>query len=65
MGPNRYVSEPHLELRCRSGRFYAVDLDSTNKTYVDGTVLPARQEQEIFSGTRLRLANERFQFITE
>lgn len=63
--PNRYVSEPHLELRCRGGRFYAVDLDSTNKTYVDGTVLPARQEQEIFSGTRLRLANERFQFITE
>lgn len=63
--PNRYVSEPHLELRCRSGRFYAVDLDSTNKTYVDAAAIAPRQEREIFSGTRLRLANERFQFITE
>lgn len=63
--PNRYVSEPHMELRSRSGRFYAVDLGSTNKTYVDAAPIPPHQEQEIFSGTRLRLANERFQFITE
>lgn len=62
---NRYVSDPHMDIICRNNCFYVIDLESTNKTYVDGAVIPAQQETEIFSGCQMRLANEKFQFFIE
>lgn len=62
---NRYVSEPHMDIIYRDHCYYAMDLGSTNKTYVDGVLIPARQETEIFSGCQLKLANEKFQFFIE
>lgn len=62
---NRYVSDPHLDILSRNGRYYAIDLGSTNKTYIDGVVLMPQQETELFSGCLLKLANEKFQFIIE
>lgn len=62
---NRYVSEPHLEITVRNSRYFAVDLDSTNKTFVNGKAIPPQVETELFSGCQLKLANEKFQFVIE
>lgn len=62
---NRYISEPHLDILYRDRCYYVVDLGSTNGTYVDGVAISAGEETEVFSGCRLKLANEQFQFIIE
>ena len=62
---NGAVSRKHAELVSREQRYYIVDKGSTNKTYVDGRMILPEQEVEIFSGTRLRLANEEFDFLVE
>jgi hypothetical protein len=62
VGDNNAVSRSHADILSKAGRYYIVDNNSTNKTYVDGRVAPVQQEVEIFSGTKLRLANEDFVF---
>lgn len=62
---NSAVSRTHADIITKNGRFYVVDLGSTNRTYVDGRAITPKQEIEIFAGTRLRLANEEFDFFTE
>ena len=62
---NNAVSRTHADILTKNGRFYVVDLGSTNRTYVDGRVITPKQEIEIFAGTRLRFANEEFDFYVE
>lgn len=62
---NRYVSDPHMDIITRKNRFFAMDLGSTNKSYIDGEKLLPNQETELHSGCQLKLANEKFQFIAE
>ncbi len=62
---NSAVSRSHANIITKNGRFFIVDLNSTNRTYVDGRVIPVGQEVEIFSKTKLRLANEDFVFYVE
>ncbi|WML58828.1 FHA domain-containing protein [Neobacillus sp. PS2-9] len=59
---NNAVSRNHADIITRNRRYYIVDNCSTNKTFVDGRVIPVEKEIEIFSGTKLRLANEDFVF---
>jgi pSer/pThr/pTyr-binding forkhead associated (FHA) protein len=59
---NNAVSRSHANIITREGRYYIFDNNSTNKTYVDERVIPVKKEVEIFSGTKLRLANEDFVF---
>ena len=59
---NNAISRSHADIVSREGRYYVVDHNSTNKTYVDGRVVPIQTEVEIFPGTKLRLANEDFVF---
>ena len=59
---NNAVSRNHADIIARNGRFFIKDLNSTNRTYVDGRPIPAQQETEIVSGTKLRLGNEDFVF---
>ncbi|ALC89398.1 hypothetical protein AM500_06075 [Bacillus sp. FJAT-18017] len=59
---NNAISRSHADIITRENRYYIVDHNSTNKTYVDGRAIPVKEEIEIFSGTRLRLANEEFVF---
>ena len=61
---NNMVSRNHADIISRSGRYYIVDLNSKNRTFVNGTVIPARQEIEIHDGDNIRLANEEFEFRT-
>jgi pSer/pThr/pTyr-binding forkhead associated (FHA) protein len=62
---NTYISRNHAQLITRNDRFYIVDCRSTNKTYVDGKLIPSDMEIELFSGTKIRLANEDFIFTIE
>lgn len=62
---NTYISRSHADIITRDDRYYIVDKNSTNKTYVDGKVIPIENEVEIYSGTQIRLANEDFLFNLE
>ncbi len=59
---NNFVSRSHADIVTRDDRYYIVDRNSTNKTFVDGKVIPAEMEVEILAGTQIRLANEDFTF---
>ena len=62
---NTFVSRRHADIIQRGERYFVVDNRSTNRTFVDGKVIPAEKEVEIFSGSSLRLANEDFTFTIE
>lgn len=59
---NDKVSRSHADIITRGNRYFIMDLNSTNGTYINGRQIPARQEVEIFSGDCLKLANEEFEF---
>ena len=59
---NSAVSRSHADIITKDGRFYIVDKNSTNKTYLDERAIPPEKEVEIFSGMKIRLANEDFIF---
>lgn len=59
---NHAVSRRHLDIICRNGRYYVSDNKSTNKSYLDGKVLPVGEEIEINDGSILKLADEEFSF---
>ncbi|MGE5678997.1 MAG: FHA domain-containing protein, partial [Pseudomonadota bacterium] len=59
---NNAISRSHADIVTRNNHYYILDNNSTNKTYVDGRAIPAKKEVEIFSGTKLKLANEEFTF---
>ena len=62
---NNAVSRSHADIITREKRYYIIDLNSTNKTYVDGRAIAIEKEIEIFDGTKLRLANEDFVFYID
>lgn len=59
---NHAVSRRHLDIIYRNGRYYVLDNKSTNKSYLDGKVLPVGEEIEINDGSILKLADEEFSF---
>lgn len=59
---NNAVSRSHADIITRGQRYFVMDLNSKNRTYINDQVLPVQQEVEIFNGDRLRLANEEFTF---
>lgn len=59
---NNAVSRSHADIITKETRYYIIDNNSTNKTYVDGRVIPVQKEIEIFPGTKIRLGNEEFVF---
>ena len=65
IGDNTYISRSHADIITRDERYYIIDRNSTNKTYVDGKVIPIEKEIEIFPGSQIRLANEDFTFDIE
>ena len=59
---NTAISGTHAEIITHDERYFIVDKKSTNKTYVDGKVLPPNEEFEVFSGMVIKLADEEFVF---
>lgn len=62
---NSTVSRSHADILTREKRYFIIDLNSTNKTYVDGRAIPVEKKIELFDGTRIRLSNEEFVFHIE
>lgn len=62
VGDNTAISRSHANFITRDGRYAVVDTNSTNHTFVNGTMINSNEEVEIFNGDRIRLANEDFEF---
>ncbi len=59
---NNAVSRSHADIITRSKRYFVIDLNSKNKTFINDQVIPVQQEVEIFDGDHIKLANEEFEF---
>lgn len=59
---NTAISRSHADIVTRDGRYFVVDRNSTNHTYVEGRLIPPEREVELYDNTHLRLANENFTF---
>ena len=59
---NTNISRVHAVITMRNGRYYVMDQNSTNGTFINGRIIKAGQETEILPGDCLMLANEEFLF---
>ena len=59
---NIAVSRSHADIVTRGNRFFVIDLNSKNHTYINDRELPVHCEIEINDGDRLKLGNEEFIF---
>ena len=59
---NNAVSRIHADIITQNGRYYIKDNNSTNHTFVNGTVVPPGVQFELSDGDAIMLANEPFEF---
>ena len=59
---NNKVSRGHADIIKRGNRFFVMDLNSQNGTYINNKLIPVQKEIEIYDGNYLKLANEEFVF---
>lgn len=62
IGDNTAISRSHANLVSREGAYFVVDTNSTNHTFVNGTMINSNEEIPINHGDIIRLANEDFEF---
>lgn len=62
IGDNTAISRSHANFITRDGKYFVVDTNSTNHTFVDGVMIQSNEEREITNGDTIRLANEDFEF---
>lgn len=62
VGDNTAVSRSHANFITRDGQHFVVDTNSTNHTFLNGTMLQSNQEYPIKPGDVIRLGNEDFEF---
>ena len=62
IGDNTAVSRSHAEITSKDGAYFIKDMNSTNHTYVNGTMIQSGVDVPISSGDRLKFANEEFEF---
>lgn len=59
---NAAVSRSHANIISKDGEYFIVDTNSTNHTYINGGMIMSNTETRLPHGTRIRLANEEFEF---
>lgn len=59
---NNTVSRKHADIITRGYKYFVIDLESKNHTYINDQMLAVNCETEIHDGDRLKLANEEFIF---
>ena len=59
---NTAVSRSHANIIEHDGKYFVVDTNSTNHTYVNGSIIQSNTEVEITQGDKVRLGNEEFEF---
>lgn len=62
IGDNSAISRSHANIINRDGKYFIVDTNSTNHTYINGVMIQSNVEMELAHGMNLRLANEEFEF---
>ena len=62
IGDNTAISRSHANFITRDGEYFVVDTNSTNHTFVNGTMIQSNVETAISHGDVVRLANEDFEF---
>lgn len=60
---NKAISRGHADIITKDGRYFILDHNSTNKTYINDVAIKANKEFEIFGGDRVELADEEFSFL--
>ncbi|PNH19070.1 hypothetical protein B6K86_07740 [Lachnospiraceae bacterium] len=59
---NGAVSRSHANIVTRNGGYYVADNNSTNHTFLDGQMIESNVEYALRDGSKIRLANEEFEF---
>lgn len=59
---NSAVSRFHAAIISRDGKYYIEDQSSTNHTYVNDSMIPAKAETQLSNGAIIKLADEKFEF---
>lgn len=59
---NTAVSRSHADILNHEGNYYIRDNNSTNHTYLNGTMLTSNQEYSVKNGDQIVLGNEAFEF---
>lgn len=59
---NNSVSRIHADIVFKNGAYFIIDNNSTNYTFVNGQMIPAKQEVAISDGDRIKFAEEEFIF---
>lgn len=62
IGDNNTISRLHADIISRDNRYYLKDNNSTNHSYINGSMVQGNQEAELFDGTVITLSNEDFEF---
>lgn len=62
IGDNTAISRSHANFITRDNNYFVVDTNSTNHTFVNGTMIQSNVETQISHGDKIRLANEDFKF---
>lgn len=60
---NTAISRSHADIIVKDNSYYVVDRNSTNHTFVNGTIIENGVENKINPGDKIRFANEEFDFI--
>lgn len=59
---NTAISRGHANIVDHGGEYFVVDTNSTNHTYLNGTMIQSGVETKLSHGDKVRLANEDFEF---
>ena len=59
---NNSVSRIHADIVYKNGQYFIIDNNSTNYTFVNGQMIPAKQEVAIANGDKIKFAEEEFTF---
>ena len=62
IGDNSAISRSHANVISRDSEYFVVDTNSTNHTYVNGQMIQSNVETKIVHGTKIKFANEEFEF---
>ncbi len=62
IGDNTAISRSHANIINRNGEFFIEDMNSTNHTYINGSIIQSNVEIKLLDGCVIRLANEDFNF---
>ena len=62
IGDNSAISRSHADIINKEGAFFIIDLNSTNYTYINGTMVKSGDEVPLENGDVIGLANEEFEF---